>query len=173
MKPDGWITRQEMPLPEDFERVEFMAGSKCIQGSYRSEWFCHLNGNECVHRAHVKAWRRLPQKPELPEFVKAFLRKWGEGEGGLFWLDVRDFLFDETKFPHLAVVEKPAEPWSITDAQAFAQLSHENRCLREQIKAREEAVNEIIKVFYEGANAGTMRAIAVYRRLLTQGDANS
>jgi hypothetical protein len=181
---DGWITPKLGDLPKEGDRVEFESPTGMRNGNFQGGIFYEGQLSWRPSMTLVKRWRPIPDKPELPEFVKAAIQRAQKFNSSLteFYRDITD----ETSFPHLAVVESNPEPrWfdnvisnqSVELANQAAELSR----LREQIKREREAVEKLL----QGGNAlrilyGSPHTICwataskAYRALLTpEGDAGT
>lgn len=180
---ETWHRRAEMPLPENATRVEFELAGLRYRGFFVNARFHNVTGDGrqgsiSVGIEQISAWRALPQppKPELPEFVKAFLQKWGHINDGLFWTDISEALFDDTKFPHLAVVESEhAVTTSVACLRREVELQTvENRRLREERKAEREAVEKILDQAAIGSRTAWVprlqESIGSYRALIQTHD---
>jgi len=136
---DEWRRAIPMPLPEENQQVEWDYGNgKVERGTFSKSWFHYENGTASCHYSNVRGWRPLPHpKAELPEFVKAQVVDERFGDKGFVY--VRDLLamFDTTKIPHLAVVEKPPEE------DELPKYKEHLRALAEELNAKLKELNAV------------------------------
>jgi hypothetical protein len=167
---DGWITPVLTNLPEEGETVDAVFGyapKRCV--FQNGEFWNELH--EVCFGAQPNRWRRIP-KPELPQIVLDALDGTNERTNGGPWLTERlAALFDTSRKPHLAVVEKPAT--HLIDGEIHKGVCAELARLRVKMKAERDAVEKILNAV-DGWNHTIVlsKAVAVYRKLTTPGDAD-